>query len=131
MMHRNGTYLHAIPATPIADSNIWRVVVQQREHMQDDRIDVTDPPAREKLIRDWCEKTGIEFAHGLWIYGAIDDEVGDWLKTTDEVKELKRLVDALAARCETMEQEWKGMNEKYEGMKTWVLTKLKGNGNGN
>ena len=130
MMHRNGTYLHAMPATPISDSNVWRVDIAHGDHSFWKRFDVHDSKARSAFIREWCETIGIDFDDGLWIYGAIDSEVADWMKRTDEVKELKRLVDALTARCETMERDWKGMEEKYEGMKTWVLSKLKGNGNG-
>jgi hypothetical protein len=131
-MDRATTYLNVIPATPIADSNIWRVVLQYHEHYQDERIDVTDAKAREKYIRDWCEKVSVDFAYGLWIYGAIDEGVGDWLKRTDELKVLREHVNALIARVEHLTEQAKAADERYEKMRKWVLENVprKGNGNG-
>ena len=128
-MNHRGTYLNAQPATPISDTNLWRVDIQYHDHVFWKRIDVYDNKARTEFIQEWCELSGIDFHDGLWIFGAIDEEVADWLKRTDEVKLLRQRVDALQAQVETMEREWGGMKEKYEDMKKWVLSKLKGTGN--
>jgi chaperonin cofactor prefoldin len=130
-MDRSNTFLHAMPVAPLADSNVWRVTIQWHDHVFWQRFDVHDTKARAQFIREWCEKIDVDMDYGLWIYGAIDQEVGDWLKRSDEIKDLNERLAAMAAQVETMEREWSGMKEKYEDMKKWVLTKLKGNGNGN
>jgi uncharacterized coiled-coil protein SlyX len=103
-MDRTNTFVSVIPATALAESNVWRVTIQWHEHSYWQRFDVTDIKERGKFIREWCDKIGVPWEHVLWIDGAIDEELNVWRKENEAYETIERRLTLLLSRVNDQEK---------------------------
>ncbi len=113
-MDRTNTFLHAMPATPLAESTVWRVDIQWHEHVMTKRFDVTDIKERGRFIREWCDKCGVPWEHALWLDSAMDEEIREWQKRNEEIETLDKRVTLLLTRVNDQEKEIRELTEGRE-----------------
>ena len=113
-MDRTNTFVHVMPATPLADSSVWRVTIQWHEHVFWQRFDVTDIKERGRFIREWCDKIGLPWEHALWIDSAIDEQIREWQKRNEELETLDRRVTLLLSRVNNQEKEIRELTDTKE-----------------
>jgi uncharacterized coiled-coil protein SlyX len=111
ILDRTNVFVHAMPATPLADTNLWRVTVQWMEHTHWQRFDVSEIKEKARFIREFGDKIGAPWETLIWLDGAIDQEVREWVARNEENELLDRRVTLLLSRMNDQEKAIAAMDE--------------------
>jgi uncharacterized coiled-coil protein SlyX len=111
---RASVKLTIAPATSIAKTNIWRVIATWHEHIHDARFNVEDMAEKARFIREFCDLVGVPWEHMIWIDGAIDAEVREWIARNEECDLLDRRVTLLLTRVNDQEKTIETLCEALE-----------------
>ena len=115
-LDRAQVYVHAMPASPLGDTKLWRVTVQWHEHTHGERIDVTDISEKARFIREFADKIGAPWETLIWLDSAIDQEVREWVTRNEENECLDRRVTLLLARVNDQEKALAAQDEAIKAL---------------
>ena len=113
-INRSNVFLHTMPAAAMEETKLWRVTAHWHEHVHWARFDVTDMAEKARFIREFCDMIGVPWEHMIWLDGAIDAEVREWIARNEECELLDRRVTLLLTRVNDQEKTIETLCEALE-----------------